>query len=86
MQNDESGRISALTKALAEIDTFELFGRVVGIKGLLIEVAGPLDSMPVGGRLDIENVSGGIIPAEVIGIEGDRAMVMPFGSIDGLGR
>jgi len=86
VQNDESGRITSLTKTLTHIDPFELFGRVVGIKGLLIEVAGPVDYMPVGGRLDIENVSGAVIPAEVIGIQGGRAMVMPFGSIDGLGQ
>jgi len=82
----ESSRITALANAVAQLDAVELFGRVSGVKGLLIEIAGPIEAMPIGGRLDIELDDQTMVPAEIIGIEGDRAFAMPFGGVEGLRR
>ena len=79
-------RIISLAEAVSRQDPVELFGRVSGIKGLLIEIAGPIDAMPIGGRLDIEISHDMRIPAEVIGIANDHALAMPFGGVDGLRR
>ena len=46
---------SCLMKALAEqivdLDGVEIYGRVVGVRGLMVEVAGPIHAMSVGARL-----------------------------------
>lgn len=73
-----------LIREITEIKELETFGRVVGVKGLMIEVAGPLHAMSVGSRLLIESSPGRSLPAEVVGFDGDRALLLPFGSIDGI--
>src|SRR5919112_6248630 len=78
-------RIAAATAALEAIEEFDVFGRVAAVRGLLIEIAGPAAAMHLGGRLDIE-IDGGMVPCEVIGFSGDRALAMPFGSLQGVRR
>ncbi|GJD39266.1 MULTISPECIES: flagellar protein export ATPase FliI [Methylobacterium] len=79
--------LASAQAALAGIETLETYGRVVAIKGLLVEVAGPVGAMRLGGRLDImvENATGAV-PCEIIGFQGDRALAMPFGSLEGVRR
>src|ERR687893_112625 len=78
-------RIAAATAALEAIEDLGVFGRVAAVRGLLIEIAGPVAAMHLGGRLDIE-IDGGMVPSEVIGFSGDRALAMPFGSLQGVRR
>ena len=53
------------------------------MRGLLIEIAGPVAAMHVGGRIEIETGRGGMVPCEVVGFSGERALAMPFGALDG---
>jgi flagellum-specific ATP synthase len=85
MPPEGPNRILAARAALQTIDDLELYGRVSSVRGLLIEIAGPVAAMSLGGRLDIE-VDRGMVPAEVIGFVGDRALAMPFGSLEGVRR
>jgi flagellum-specific ATP synthase len=85
MHTDQPNRIAAARAALQNLDAIEMYGRVSAVKGLLIEVAGPVAAMSLGGRLDIE-IDGGVVAAEVIGFAGDRALAMPFGSLEGVRR
>jgi flagellum-specific ATP synthase len=62
-----------------------LFGRVSGLKGLLIESKGLHDALTIGTRCTVRTKKGKNIPVEVVGFEGDRAMMMPFTSLDGVG-
>jgi flagellum-specific ATP synthase len=78
-------RIAAATVALDAIEDLGVFGRVAAVRGLLIEIAGPVAAMHLGGRLDIE-IDRGVVPCEVIGFSGDRALAMPFGSLQGVRR
>jgi flagellum-specific ATP synthase len=76
---------------LEGVDGLDVFGRVVAIRGLLIEVAGPVAAMRLGGRLDVlvgEGRGGAetFVPCEVIGFTGERALAMPFGSLEGVRR
>ena len=64
----------------------ETFGRVVGVRGLLVEVAGPLGAMAIGGRVVIEGADGRETPCEVLGFQGDRALLMPFAALEGVRR
>ena len=44
----------ALLEQIDELDGVEVYGRVVGVRGLMVEVAGPLHAMSVGARVVIE--------------------------------
>ncbi len=73
---------------LTELDRLQpilKYGRVVGIQGLLVEVAGAHRALSVGGRVEIETRGGARIPCEVTGFRDDRALVMPFGPLQGVG-
>ena len=54
-------RIAAATAALETIEDLSVFGRVAAVRGLLIEIAGPVAAMHLGGRLDIE-IDNGMVP------------------------
>ena len=90
MTQDPARSVASLASAraaLERIEVLETFGRVVAIRGLLVEVAGPVAAMRLGGRVDVEGANGhGLVPCEVIGFQGDRALAMPFGSLEGVRR
>src|SRR6476619_4836791 len=80
----------ALLEQISELDGVEVYGRVVGVRGLMVEVAGPLHAMSVGARVTIETGSrdNGIraIPCEVVGFSGPNALLMPFAPLEGVRR
>ena len=78
--------MKALAEQIAELDEVEIYGRVVGVRGLLVEVAGPIHAMSVGARVMIE--AGGVrtIPCEVVGFTGPNALLMPYAPLDGVRR
>src|SRR4029079_18599002 len=81
--------MKALAEQIVDLDGVEVFGRVVGVRGLMIEVAGPIHAMSVGSRLTIEATQGaGLsrIPCEVVGFSGSNALAMPFAALDGVRR
>ena len=93
VQERGSGRLAAALAALSTVETLETFGRVTAIRGLLVEVAGPVAAMRLGGRIDVvveaQGAAGAApatVPCEVIGFAGDRALAMPFGSLEGVRR
>src|SRR5712691_3842604 len=77
--------MKALAEQINELDGAEIFGRVVGVRGLMVEVAGPIDAMSVGARLIIETPSKPIA-CEVVGFTGSNALLMPFAALDGVRR
>ena len=59
----------ALLEQIEELDENEVYGRVIGVRGLMVEVAGPLHAMSVGSRIVIETQAQGRlvpIPCEVV--------------------
>ncbi len=77
--------MKALAEQINELDGFEIYGRVVGVRGLMVEVAGPLHAMSVGARVIIET-PGKNIPCEVVGFSGVNALLMPFAPLEGVRR
>ena len=57
--------MKALAEQIGEIDGVEIYGRVVGVRGLMVEVAGPIHAMSVGARVVIETGGNRSIPCEV---------------------
>ncbi|MGY3038240.1 flagellum-specific ATP synthase [Bradyrhizobium sp. USDA 4354] len=78
--------MKALAEQIGDIDGINIYGRVVGVRGLMVEVAGPIHAMSVGARLVIETGANRTIPCEVIGFSGNNAVVMPFAGLDGVRR
>jgi flagellum-specific ATP synthase len=78
--------MKALAEQIGDIDGVNIYGRVVGVRGLMVEVAGPIHAMSVGARLVIETGANRTIPCEVIGFSGNNAVVMPFAGLDGVRR
>jgi flagellum-specific ATP synthase len=74
----------ALIQDVAALQNVEIYGRVAAVQGLLIEVTGPIASMSVGARLNVESTSGAMLPAEVVGFRADRALCMSFGRLEGV--
>ena len=78
--------MKALAGQIGEIDAVNIYGRVVGVRGLMVEIAGPIHAMSVGARIVIETGADRFIPCEVIGFTGHNAVVMPFAALDGVRR
>ncbi|MCE3257414.1 MAG: ATPase FliI/YscN [Nitrobacter vulgaris] len=76
--------MKSLAERIGEIERVNIYGRVVGVRGLMVEIAGPIHAMSVGARIVIETGVGRAIPAEVVGFNGDNAVVMPFAGLDGV--
>lgn len=83
--NDVS-RLNALHTLLDCIDDNALYGRVIAVRGLLVEVAGPIAAMQIGGLVLIEISESVIVPCETVAFTESKALVMPFGSLEGVRR
>jgi flagellum-specific ATP synthase len=78
--------MKALAEQIGDLDAVQIYGRVVGVRGLMIEVAGPIHAMSVGARLNIETAPGRSIACEVVGFSGGHALAMPFAALEGVRR
>src|SRR6267378_4469104 len=78
--------MKALAEQISDIDGVNIYGRVVGVRGLMVEIAGPIHAMSVGARIVVDTGGNRFIPCEVIGFSGDNAVVMPFAGLEGVRR
>ena len=78
--------MKALAEQISDLDGVNIYGRVVGVRGLMVEIAGPVHAMSVGARVVIETGGNRSIPSEVIGFSGSNVVVMPFASLEGVRR
>jgi flagellum-specific ATP synthase len=74
-----------LVEELNQLPEHRYFGRVAGVLGLLIEVAGLERLLSVGARCNVAARDGRSVASEVIGFRQGRALLLPFGSVDGIG-
>lgn len=75
-------------KALAALDPipdYEVFGRVTKVLGLLVEMAGFGDDLAIGSRVHLRPKETIDIPCEVVGFKDQKALLMPFGNLEGVG-
>jgi len=70
---------------ISSVPESELYGRVTKILGLLVEIDGVSEALTIGAVVHLKPKNGGDIPCEVIGFRGGQALLMPFGSLDGVG-
>lgn len=75
-------------KAIASINpipTFELHGTVVKVLGLLVEITGFGKELSIGSVVHLRPEEDRDIPCEVIGFRESKALLMPFGTLEGVG-
>lgn len=77
--------IARLIQDIESLPDLRRFGRVTAVLGLLVEVGGIEKELSVGGRCVVEARDGRRLPCEVVGFRQSRALLMPFGSLDGVG-
>jgi flagellum-specific ATP synthase len=74
-----------IVKEVARLPDHKVYGQVTDVIGLLIEAAGVHSSLSVGDHCDIIARDGRRVGCEVIGFSKNRALLMPFGSLGGVG-
>ncbi len=75
-------------RAAAAVSTFadhEVSGRVTKVLGLLVEMAGFGQDLTVGAMVILKPTAQRDIPCEVVGFRDNRALLMPFGALEGVG-
>lgn len=71
--------------AIERLPTHIIYGTVVSIQGMMLEIGGVHETLSVGDRCTIVARDGRRLPCEVVAFKEGRTMVMPFGSLDGIG-
>jgi len=76
---------NSIANEVSRLPDHQVFGRVADIVGLLVEIGGLQGSLSVGDHVRVDSRKGREVICEVIGFRGGRALVMPFGSLEGIG-
>jgi flagellum-specific ATP synthase len=77
--------LETFVSALKEIPSETLFGRVTGVLGLTVEIAGIEPHLSIGARCNVVARGERRVPCEVVGFKNGRAQLMAFGPLDGVG-
>lgn len=86
MYNSRMERLFEKASAhIATIPDHEVSGRVTKLLGLLVEMAGFGADLAIGSRVNLCPQQGRPVPCEVIGFRDDKALLMPFGTLEGIG-
>lgn len=74
-----------VSSAINAIPERQLFGRVTKILGLLVEIDGVSEALTIGAMVHLQPTDDRDIPCEVIGFREGQALLMPFGTLEGVG-
>lgn len=74
-----------IAATISTVPDHEVYGRVTKILGLLVEIAGFGEDLVVGSMAYLRPDAGRDIPCEVVGFREKRALLMPFGPLEGIG-
>lgn len=85
MSQQTAALLQTLQSELESLPSHHLYGRVTSILGMLVEVGGVRGGLSVGGRCNVLARDGRSIPCEAVGFRDGRALLMPYGSLDGIG-
>ncbi|MFN5551851.1 MAG: flagellar protein export ATPase FliI [Hyphomonadaceae bacterium] len=76
-------RLADLAETLKRQDHTRYEGRIVAVKGLMVEASGPPQAMALGARAVVEAAEG-FARLEIVGYRDGRALLMPFETVEGL--
>ena len=80
-----SGFGTNIQHEIEHLSSYKMYGQVMNIVGLMIHVGGVTGSLSVGDHCIIHARNERKVTCEVVGFADGNALVMPFGSIDGIG-
>ena len=61
------------------------YGQVTAVQGLFIEVSGIRTRLSIGDRYNVLSTAGRKVPCELVSFKGDKLLLMPYGSLEGIG-
>jgi len=70
--------------AIDLLSDHEVYGRVTKVLGLLVEIAGFGDELSIGSQVHLAPPRGQQVPCEVVGFREGHALLMPFGTLEGI--
>ncbi len=70
--------------AISLIPDHEVYGRVTKVLGLLVEIAGFGSELSIGAQVRLRPGSEKDVPCEVVGFQDGHALLMPFGTLEGI--
>jgi len=76
---------ASLASEIKRLPDHRRYGRVSGVLGMMVEVAGLERSLSIGSRCEIAGLAGRRVVAEVVGFREGRALLLPYGSLEGIG-
>ncbi|MBF0248245.1 MAG: flagellar protein export ATPase FliI [Alphaproteobacteria bacterium] len=76
--------VNNIINEIERLPDYEIYGQVAAVVGLMVEVAGVEGIFTIGDHCDIISRKDRRIPCEVVGFREDRALVMPFGPLEGV--
>jgi len=77
--------INNIVNEVGRLPDYRVYGRVTAVVGLLVEVGGVQGSLSLGDHCQIIGRNDRRVVCEVVGFRNGRALLMPFGSLDGIG-
>jgi len=77
--------VHSLINEIERVRTERRYGRVAGVRGLLVEISGIGQHISIGSRLEVEARDYRRIPIEIVGFRHDTALAMPFEALEGVG-
>lgn len=77
--------INNIVNEVDRLPDFQVFGQVSGVVGMMVEVEGVAGSFSIGDHCYIVARGGKKISCEVVGFKDERALLMPFGPLIGVG-
>ncbi len=74
----------ALLSDIESVPRLRLYGRVVRVEGLKIEIEGAGGTLAIGMEADLEIAPDRLVRAEIVGLNEGRALALPLGEIEGI--
>ncbi len=76
--------VADLVHEIEHLRPYEITGRVGAVQGLLVECSGLQGVAGIGSRCQIHTNFGHIVSCEVVGFRADRALLMPYDTLEGV--
>ncbi|HEV7371949.1 MAG TPA: flagellar protein export ATPase FliI [Arenibaculum sp.] len=76
---------SRFVNEIDRLPDLRFFGRVTAVLGLLVEIGGIERMLSIGDRCNVIARGNRAVPCEVVGFRAGRALLMPLGTLEGVG-
>lgn len=77
--------ITRIEQELDKVSGLSYYGRVSAVSGMLVEARGLMQAVAIGGQCMVTSTTGQEILCEVVGFRDGKALLMPFGKLEGIG-